>query len=171
MSYTPRKHVRVLAIDPCSKGFGFAVLESTSRLVDWGVARIWGTSDNEFLARVDAIVDRYQPALIALEERRQVGRATKAMRRAALVLGRASERHLMIARVSRESVRVLFRSSGVAKREIAIAIAKSFPELEARVPKERKPWESEDDRMHVFDAVAIALAVMDRVHFDTGRAA
>jgi hypothetical protein len=37
-------------------------------------------------------------------------------------------------------------------------IAKRFPEeLGSRLPPERKPWMSEDSRMNIFDAVALAL--------------
>ena len=43
------------------------------------------------------------------------------------------------------------------KQEIAIAIAERFPELAPRLPRFRKPWMSEDYRMSIFDAVALAL--------------
>ena len=43
------------------------------------------------------------------------------------------------------------------KQEIAIAIAERFPELAPRLPRSRKPWMSEDYRMSIFDAVALAL--------------
>ena len=33
-----------------------------------------------------------------------------------------------------------------------------FPELEKRLPRVRKPWMSEDERMSIFDAVALAIA-------------
>ena len=44
------------------------------------------------------------------------------------------------------------------KYEIAIAIAKRFPELAPRLPRLRKPWMSEDDRMSIFDAIGLAAA-------------
>ena len=31
------KEKRVLAIDPTTKGFGFAIMEGPERLIDWGV--------------------------------------------------------------------------------------------------------------------------------------
>jgi len=37
MSIKNEKVIRVLAIDPSTRGFGFAVLEGPSRLIDWGV--------------------------------------------------------------------------------------------------------------------------------------
>ena len=41
--------------------------------------------------------------------------------------------------------------------EIAVAIANRFPDLAPRLPRFRKPWMSEDYRMTIFDAVALAV--------------
>jgi hypothetical protein len=44
------------------------------------------------------------------------------------------------------------------KHALAEIIAKRFPEeLGSRLPPKRKPWMSEDSRMNIFDAVALAL--------------
>jgi hypothetical protein len=42
-----------------------------------------------------------------------------------------------------------------------VAIAKRFPELAPRLPRFRKPWMSEDYRMSIFDAVAMALTLFN----------
>ena len=42
---TQPKGTRVLAIDPSTRGFGFAVLEGLEKLVDWGVTRMIKTDD------------------------------------------------------------------------------------------------------------------------------
>jgi len=56
------------------------------------------------------------------------------------------------------SVRRIFRgSSPVTKHTIAEGIASHFPELTPKLPGLRKPWMSEDARMAIFDAVALAL--------------
>jgi hypothetical protein len=39
-----------------------------------------------------------------------------------------------------------------------------LPELTARLPRVRKPWMSEDERMSIFDAAAMALT-----YFETRR--
>jgi hypothetical protein len=44
------------------------------------------------------------------------------------------------------------------KNEIARFIAARFPELARSLPPERKPWMSEDSRMAIFDAAALAFA-------------
>jgi hypothetical protein len=44
------------------------------------------------------------------------------------------------------------------KHELAEILAKQFPEeLGSRLPPKRKAWMSEDSRMGIFDAVALAL--------------
>jgi hypothetical protein len=56
-------------------------------------------------------------------------------------------------------VKQVFSESGAStKYEIAVAIAQRFPELAPRLPRFRKPWMSEDYRMSIFDAVALAIA-------------
>jgi hypothetical protein len=43
---------------------------------------------------------------------------------------------------------------------LATAVAQRFPdELAARLPPKRKAWASEDARMDIFEAVALAVAV------------
>ena len=59
---------RVLAVDPFSRGVGFAVLEGPDRLIDWGL-RTTVRADNAKSARViDKLVDRFRPDVLALED-------------------------------------------------------------------------------------------------------
>src|SRR5688572_9134689 len=60
-------NVRILAIDPSQRGFGFAVLEGSTRLIGWGSAVLYSKSTEELLVRVEALVDRYRPACIVIE--------------------------------------------------------------------------------------------------------
>jgi len=55
---------------------------------------------------------------------------------------------------------VLLGNPQGTKQEMAEMLAIQFPdELASRLPKKRKPWESEDGRMDIFDAVALALVL------------
>ena len=153
-------YVRVLAIDPSTKGFGFAVLEGGKRLVDWGVARVWAQSDNEFLARVEFLLVRYKPAVVVLEDVKGGRRSARTIRRIDLVTQHANRSGWRLVQVPQSALRARLRGAGSTKHEIATAIAGLFPELEPHVPRPRKPWMSEDERMNVFDAVALALAIL-----------
>jgi hypothetical protein len=44
-----------------------------------------------------------------------------------------------------------------SKYAIAEAIAKHLPAFERHLPPQRKPWMSEDSRMGIFNAAALAL--------------
>jgi Holliday junction resolvasome RuvABC endonuclease subunit len=69
------------------------------------------------------------------------------------------KRKIKVRSFSRRDVKRRFAESGASnKQEIAVAIANRFSELAPRLPRFRKPWMSEDYRMSIFDAVALAIA-------------
>ena len=54
---------------------------------------------------------------------------------------------------------MLLNNESGTKQEMAEALAKQFPdELASRLPEKRKAWKSEDARMDIFEAVALAVA-------------
>ena len=155
-----KTHVRVLSVDPSTNGFGFAVLEGTDQLIDWGVAKVWSKRTRESLARVENLVDRYQPNLIVVESVNDTRRRLRARSRIVAIARYALSRRIAVRMVSRKQVRSAFQDFGLTKFEIALAIAKTFPELAPRMPRYRKPWMSEDERMNIFDAVSFSLAAL-----------
>lgn len=144
------KHLRTLSIDPTTNGFGFAVLEGSDQLIDWGVAKVWSKSTRELLGRVEAFVDRYQPSLIVLEDVNDTRRGMKARNRILAIARFSLARRIPARMVSRRQVRETFRHHGLTKFQIAVAIAKMFPELAPRMPRYRKPWMSEDHEDEYF---------------------
>jgi len=149
---------RVLAIDPTTRGFGFVVLESPTMPVDWGVKVIRYQKETKTLAKVSALIRHYQPTILVLEDHRQSRRCGRVqelldgIRRVATIAGLKS-RSFPISRVKK--VFGTFRAK--TKHEIAHAVAQQLPELAPRLPRFRKPWMSEDYRMAIFDAAALAL--------------
>ena len=56
--------------------------------------------------------------------------------------------------------RVFFGDTGGTKYALAEIIVERFPEeLGFRLPPKRRPWMSEDSRMDIFNAVALALMI------------
>ena len=162
MKHTHRTHLRVLAIAPSTRGFGFAVLEGQETLVDWGVKSVKKEKNTRCVAKVEELIAHYQPGLIVLEDS-SVKDARRAIRMQALtqqIIAMASNRKLSVALISRQQVRRIFVSDGEGtKHAIAEILAARFPEeLGFRLPPERRPWMSEDYRMNIFDAVALAIA-------------
>jgi len=149
---------RVLAVHPVSRGFGWAVLEGPKRLIEWGVKHARGSKFA--LQGLAELLDYFDPHLIVMEDTAAPG--SRRCQRVREMLARmqrvASARRTRSRRVSRREVREVFAQFGATtKHQIALAIAKRFPELDPRLPPLRKPWMSEDDRMSIFDAVAFAL--------------
>ena len=161
MSRAYTKDICVLAIDPSTRGFGFAVLEGPDRLIDWGVKETKANKNAKSLKLIEDLIDRYQPSVIVVED--YAGKGSRRCRRIQGLINDisklASKRKVRVRRFSRAKVKQAFFESGASnKQDIATAIAKQFPELVPRLPRVRKPWMSEDYRMSIFDAVAFGIA-------------
>lgn len=151
---------RILAVDPFSRGVGFAVLEGPDCLIDWGI-RTTGRADNAKAARViNKLIDRFRPDILALEDwnsdgARRCGRVEKLLDRIAADEGT----RVLVRLVARREVRAIgsLPHTGT-KRGRACFLAERFPELQAFLPPLRKAWMPEDDRMAIFDALSFAIA-------------
>ena len=71
----------------------------------------------------------------------------------------AKSRDVMVRLFSRQQVRQVFFTDGQGtKYALAEMLADKYPEeLGFRLPPKRRPWMSENYRMNIFDAVALAL--------------
>lgn len=152
--------VRALAIDPTTKGFCYAVLESTERLVAWGCCRVRSRTPADRLSRITELARRYEPDVLVFEDLAGSRRGRAARDLVAGAKESAARRSFEIVTVTRGQVRLEFAASGTTKQEIAIAITRVFPELRRQLPPRRRTWMSEDDRMNVFDAISFALTAV-----------
>jgi hypothetical protein len=149
----------ILAIDPTSRGFAFAVLEAPAFLVDWG-ERIISAKTGGLLRKVDELLSRYEPDLLVIEDlavpgARRRKRARKEIRSIELL---ALKRGLAAERISRLRVIEAF-APGKSKLEVALRLVEIFPALRPRLPRKRKAWTTEDARMNIFDALSFAAAL------------
>ena len=163
MSRVYAKDICVLAVDPSTRGFGFAVLEGPNRLIDWGVKETKTDKNRMTLKLATDLIERYQPSVIVVED--YAGKGSRRCRRIERLINDitmlASKRQIKVRSFSRAKVKQTFSESGaINKYEIASAIAKRFPELAPRLPRFRKLWMSEDYRMSIFDAVAFGLTFL-----------
>lgn len=84
----------------------------------------------------------------------------------------ADQRGVRVKTYSRTQVIEYFAELGaVTKHKIAEAIAKHIPALDLYVPPARKPWMSENARMGIFDAAALALMFFHSISADEQDAA
>ncbi len=169
----PPATLRVLALDPMSRGFGFGVLEGPTNLVDWGIRNAPNTNPRALLRKIRELIDLYHPDVIVIEDchhdrsrRRQ--RVRTVIAQVAALATPDTEVELIAAVLVH---RALGRGKAVTKHEIARRVAEHFPEIAYRLPPERKPWMPEDSRFAIFDALAFGLAflLLDDTHTPAGR--
>lgn len=149
-----------LSLDPTSEGFCFVVLAGSETLLDWGCREVVKRRPEEWRRKLAKLIGRYNPELIVLERVEESRRGPWARAFAADVAAFVREHGIEVAEVSRSEVQKAFAESGKTKHEIAVALARLFPELEPRLPRKRKPWMSEDERMSIFDALSFALVAL-----------
>jgi Holliday junction resolvasome RuvABC endonuclease subunit len=160
MRYCSTKIRRVLAIDPSTSGFSFAVMEGPEELIDWGIKAVKGDKNRESLKRVIQLIERYHPDVIVVEDyqHKSSRRSRRVRHLLKAIVAFASRKNLRVRRVSRSAVKKALPQDGSpTKHQIASELAHRFPELVPRLPRVRKPWMSEDPRMSIFDSVALAL--------------
>jgi RNase H-fold protein (predicted Holliday junction resolvase) len=150
---------RVLAIDPSARGISFAVFEGPEELIDWGIRAAKNDKNQDSLRHVEALAAYYQPDVMVLEDPRHTSSRRHARTQNLItdIRALASRQKIKCRCLPRSAVQRAFSVSGELNRyQIARELAGRFPELEAHLPKHRKPWIGEDERINIFDAVALA---------------
>lgn len=156
---TPRKSF-VLAVHPNSTGLGYVVFEGPFAPFDWGTLQPRREKNARCLRRIERLIERLQPEFLILEAvgvAPQESRNRVARLRAGLV-NLALQNEIEVSLLSRGDVQGCFANVGAKTRqEIAEAVARQVPALARRIPKPRRPWETENPRIAMFTAAALAL--------------
>jgi hypothetical protein len=151
----------VLAIHPFARGFAFALFEAPLSPVDWGIKEILGAKRNaRSVAAARALVAQVRPGVVVFENGPPAvaRRSPRIQRLRDLMVNYFSGQSIEVRFYGRENIRACFAHVGaVTRREIAEAIAAQLPAFEAKLPRVRKTWESEDPRMALFNAASLAL--------------
>jgi RNase H-fold protein (predicted Holliday junction resolvase) len=63
MNYRLNREIRVLAIDPSTRGFGYAVIEGRESLIDWGVKETKTDKNRRSLELIADLIEQYEPHL------------------------------------------------------------------------------------------------------------
>jgi hypothetical protein len=149
-----------------SRGFAFVLFEGTLSPYDWGVFDVRGPQKSKLVvAKVTRLLHQYTPDVLVMQDMSPEGTA-RANRLASLNidLGKlAQQLGIPVFTYSREEIYSGFKSLGFANKQmLAGLIAKHIPAFERHVPPPRKPWMSEDARMGLFDAAALALVFFQK---------
>jgi Holliday junction resolvasome RuvABC endonuclease subunit len=129
--------------------------------VDWGVKKVTRDKNAQSLKKAEDLIMQYQPAVLVLEKTSANGsrRSLRIRTLTQQINEMATVRKVKVKLFSRDQVLKSFITDRKGtKREVAEIIAQRFPvELGSSLPAKRKLWKSEDSRMTIFDAAALAL--------------
>ncbi len=150
---------RVIALDLHPRRFGYVVLESPDKLLDWGVRsyrRKGNSSDVLIQRRLRPLLALWRPTLLVIRGTRQMPPRQK-LPRERYLKGIAVEAKNYRARVHILKKRSTDRAERLTNYASAQAVVQRFPVLTRKLPPKRKPWESEHYSMSIFEALAIAV--------------
>jgi len=133
-------------------------------LVDWGVKTVKSGDKNvRSLKKVKELIAHYQPGVLVLENASAKNSLrSPRIRKLCRQISKLAARHKVSVKLfSRDQVMKTFIADGQGtKYTVAEIVAKRFSdELSQKLPPERKLGDSEDSRMSIFDAVALALVL------------
>lgn len=151
----------VMAIYPNARGFAYVVFEGSLLPVDWGISDVRGDRKNTIaIRRIDRLITLLGPDALVLRATADL-QAPRGKRLCKLVRSLeelAETKRIPTVQFPREEVRRTFRYLGSPTRDtVARSIAKHISCFDPYLPPVRKFWKSEDRRMGIFDAAALAL--------------
>jgi len=163
---TSKRQDLVLSLYPTTRGFAYVLFEGPLSPIDWGVKEIPGPNKNaRCMERIGNLIETHQPNAVVIEDCSVASsrRSVRIRRLYRSIEARAAQQKIDTYRYSRDQIRATFGKLGATtKDEIAEVIAKRIPAFEHRRPPIRRPWMSEDSRMGLFDATALAFAFFER---------
>ena len=158
---------RILAIDLHPQRYGYAVLETPLELLDWGVKRRYRKQNRpgrySLCGRLGSLLKMWSPSLVAIKEPPKPHTARIRNLLAGLI-AEVGPYRIPVRCVPDEAPRRAFSDSDrLTKHAMASSLLKHFPFLASALPPKRKIWESENYRMSIFVAAALALAISRRL--------
>ena len=160
MIKTISEKVRVIAIAPSARGFGFAVLEDQA-ILECGNKGVKPDKNVHSLFKIEKLMKLFQPGVLVLQDVNAKGlhRAPRIKALHKQILKLAERQKCKVVLFSREELRfALLSNVKGTKHEMAEMLAQKFPvELARKLPPKRRAWENEDGRMDMFDAVGLAV--------------
>ena len=164
MKQNQMKSLRILAVAPSTRGFGFAVLETPELLVDWGTKGARKDKNAKALQKFEKLLAQFQPDIVVLPDvsAKDVRRASRIQKLVEQIAAYSKTLKVRVTRFSPEQIkRRLLGDRKRTKHDVAAFIAERFcVELGDCLPPKRQAWMSEDRRVDIFEAVGLALTCL-----------
>lgn len=159
------------ALHATSRGFGYVIFEGPFSPHDWGNVMAKGKNETGgknvvCLRKLKILLDRFQPHALLLEDYSKGSsvRSERIRRLYTSMVAMAGERAIEVVIYSKADIAACFRSLGaITRQEIAEAVGRHIEAFWPRMPNPRRPWQSEDPRLAIFNAAALVLT-----HFQFG---
>lgn len=162
MKKTNQKNT-ILAVAPCTTGFGYAFMREPASLIKLGNTWVEGSGKNkQSLKAMEKMIKRLDPGVIVLPDTLEKGsqRAKRIQRLVQQITSLAIQYGIPVKLIRQKQLQVCF-FGGEKRTKYARAkiLAQRFPqELAHLLPPKRPAWRPENPKMDMFDAIALALA-------------
>jgi hypothetical protein len=157
------QYSRIIGLNLHPRHFGYVVLEArdTLELLDWGVCRMGRGLRNVKKAlvsqRLYPLLRMWHPSFLVADDLSK-GKNRRTQCVLEMVKSEARGNRISVHVLDRERVaRAFGNRNSLTKYQRASFVAQRFPVLRWKLPPQRKSYESEDYRMNLFDAAAVAL--------------
>lgn len=148
------KRRRVLAIAAATGKVGYAYFEDQA-LVDWELSQKASQSPHDASVFAERWINLLQPDTVVTEKITKASRKGPSTRSLINAINNEADGHdvgtTQVERVQNDANKYIE----------AAAIAERFPELRPKLPTKPDIWESEPRNMILFEAVALALPIID----------
>src|ERR1035437_3295829 len=159
MNQTMSKQVRIFAIALTARGFGYCVTEDEA-ILECGYKGVRGNKNLNSVSKIEKLMRQFLPSVLVLQDVNAEGcyRAPRIKALHRKIVGLAANHKCKVKLFSGNQLRdALLGDVKGTKHEMAELLARKYPdELAGKLPPKRRPWENEDGRMDMFDAVGLA---------------
>lgn len=150
----------MLAVQPNTRGMGYAVFAVNGDLLDFGMHDAPKNKNRRCLTRFTSLLATTRPRYVVLEDVHAHGarRGERIMTLIGQLANAAMAQGCEVIKIARLDVQAYFLGFETgSKDDIASAVSVLHPALKERLPKRRMLWDSERYRMGIFDAVAFGV--------------
>ena len=160
MNQTMSKQVRILAIAPTARGFGYCAMED-GVILECGYKGAKKNKNAKSVSKIKKLMDQFLPSGVVLQDldARGCRRAPRIKALHRQVVGLAGQHKCKVTLITGTKLRItLLGDVRGTKNGMAELLVRKYPvELAGKLPPKRRPWENEDGRMDMFDAVELAV--------------
>lgn len=151
-----RVAVRILGIAATIRGFAYGLTEGPGCLVDVNIRRR-PAKKADVAKALASLIANSRPLFVAFGATKSK-RGTREQMLDDALTATCAKSSVMILRITIRQLNALTTAPDPSKWDIAREVARQFPEIAHRLPKKPALWEAEDDRIGIFQAIAVATA-------------